>query len=393
MQVYHLLQVLIIHSLAIGPRTHARTATTSSPWVSNESAYPINAPCVAWMCIVKFGPVPLDLAVGNIAVHSVRRPSVVLKKGEIITLAHVANLREAGIEELVVAQLEAGDISEDDAAQRLAAAFAGANIRVQRPFTGRSNLFATCDGLLIADIAALNCVNETDERLTIATLQPWRPVATGEMVATVKVIPFAVPDELLVKVLAHAALRPLQIAAYFPLRVAVISTLLPGLKASVIDKTLRALEKRLASAKAHIVLNLKVEHKTADVAVALTTAAQHSDIVVVFGASAICDRRDVIPAALEGSGGEIEQLGMPVDPGNLLLVGRLRQHKRTVHVLGAPGCARSPKENGFDWVLQRLLAGFEVTSRDIRQMGAGGLLTEIAYRGQARVGPASEAQN
>lgn len=342
---------------------------------------------------MKFGSVPLDDAIGGIVVHSVRSRTVVLKKGEIITAAHVASLRESGFNEIVVAQLEAGDIGEDRAAQRLAAAFAGANIRVQRPFTGRSNLFATCDGLLRVDSAALNEVNEADERLTIATLQAWRPVAAGEMVATVKVIPFAVPDELLVKVVARAAQRPLQVAAYSPLRVAVISTLLPGLKLSVVDKTLRALEKRLAPARAAIVFKLTVAHETAAVAEALARCAQNSDIVVVFGASAISDRRDVIPAALERSGGEIEQLGMPVDPGNLLLVGRLWERKRKVHVLGAPGCARSPKENGFDWVLCRLLAGIEVTSRDIRQMGAGGLLTEIVHRGQLRDGPASELED
>ncbi|WP_204333402.1 hypothetical protein, partial [Proteus mirabilis] len=89
--------------------------------------------------------------------------------------------------------------------------------------------------------------------------------------------------------------------------------------------------------------------------------AEDVDLVLVFGASAIADRRDVIPAALEQAGGEIEHLGMPVDPGNLLMVGRLGE----VPVLGAPGCARSPKENGFDWVLTRLLAGLPVTKADI----------------------------
>ena len=335
---------------------------------------------------MKFGALPIDDAVGGIVVHSVRRRELVLKKGEIITLAHVASLRDAGIDEVVVAQLETGDIDEDDAAQRLASAFAGANIRVQRPFTGRCNLFATCAGLLQVDTAALNGANEVDERLTIATLQAWRQVAAGEMVATVKVIPFAVPEDKLVEVVACAAQRPVRVAAFSALRVGVISTLLPGLKTSVIDKTLHALEQRLAPAGASIVHKLNVAHATTSVAAALEASAPHCDILVVFGASAISDRRDVIPAALERTGGEIEQLGMPVDPGNLLLIGRLWERERRVHVLGAPGCARSPKENGFDWVLNRLLAGIEVTSRDIRHMGAGGLLTEIGRRGQLREG-------
>ena len=42
-----------------------------------------------------------------------------------------------------------------------------------------------------------------------------------------------------------------------------------------------------------------------------------AELVIVFGASAIADRRDVIPAAIERVGGSIEHFGMPVDPGNL----------------------------------------------------------------------------
>jgi molybdenum cofactor cytidylyltransferase len=103
-------------------------------------------------------------------------------------------------------------------------------------------------------------------------------------------------------------------------------------------------------------------------------------LVIVFGASAIADRRDVIPAAITEIGGAIEHFGMPVDPGNLLLIG----NAGGVPVLGAPGCARSPVENGFDWVLMRLLAGLRVNRSDLTGMGVGGLLMEIVTRPQPR---------
>ena len=106
----------------------------------------------------------------------------------------------------------------------------------------------------------------------------------------------------------------------------------------------------------------------------------------MFGASAIADRRDVIPAAVTGIGGEIEHFGMPVDPGNLLLIARAGG----VPVLGAPGCARSPVENGFDWVLMRLLAGIRVTRSELMGMGVGGLLMEIVTRPQPRAKPETE---
>jgi molybdenum cofactor cytidylyltransferase len=80
------------------------------------------------------------------------------------------------------------------------------------------------------------------------------------------------------------------------------------------------------------------------------------------------------------AGGEVRRVGMPVDPGNLLVLGKVG----ATTVIGAPGCARSPKLNGFDWVLDRLLAGLDVGSDDIAAMGVGGLLMEISSRPQPR---------
>jgi molybdenum cofactor cytidylyltransferase len=175
----------------------------------------------------------------------------------------------------------------------------------------------------------------------------------------------------------------LRIAPYTIRRVGVISTLLPGLAPKVIEKTLKVTAERLAPAGASIMAERRVPHDES----ALKAAIQEllglgAELVIVFGASAIADRRDVIPAAISGIGGVIEHFGMPVDPGNLLLIGSAGH----VPVLGAPGCARSPVENGFDWVLMRLLAGSKVTRSELTGMGVGGLLMEIVTRPQPREG-------
>jgi molybdenum cofactor cytidylyltransferase len=166
------------------------------------------------------------------------------------------------------------------------------------------------------------------------------------------------------------------------LRLAVVSTLLPGLKASVIAKTLRVLEARLEPSGATIGKEERVAHEEGSLAAAIERLAPHSEALVIFGASAITDRRDVIPRAIEASGGRVEHFGMPVDPGNLLLLAE----RAGKPIIGAPGCARSPKENGFDWVLDRILADVPITSADIKAMGVGGLLMEIASRPQPRLG-------
>ena len=332
---------------------------------------------------MKFGAVPVAEAVGATAVHSIRQGDFVLKKGTLIGPAEVAALTAAGIKEITVARLEPGDVSEDKAAADIAVAAKGEGVRVNRAFTGRCNLFAEHAGILVVDRDAIDALNRIDEAVTVATLPAYKPVVEGEMVATVKIIPFAVAGAARDKAVVEAATaKPvIRIAPYKIRKIGVVSTLLPGLSPKVIEKTLKITAARIAPAGASIVAERRVAHEQRALAKAIDEVLEAgAEAVIVFGASAIADRRDVIPAAIEAVGGEIEHFGMPVDPGNLMLIGTLHGHP----VLGAPGCARSPKENGFDWVLMRLLAGLPVTRQDITGMGVGGLLMEIVTRPQPR---------
>ena len=338
---------------------------------------------------MKFGSVPVADALGATAVHSIRQGEFVLKKGTLIGPAQVATLTAAGIKEITVARLDSGDVSEDQAAAEIAAAIKGEGARTDRAFTGRCNLFAERAGILVIDKETIDALNRVDEAITVATLPAYKPVVEGEMVATVKIIPFAVAGTARDQAVAAAGrARPVvRVAPYKVRKIGIVSTLLPGLSPKVIEKTLKITAARIAPADASIIAERRVPHEQAALARAIDDVLKAgAELVIVFGASAIADRRDVIPAAVEAVGGEIEQFGMPVDPGNLMLIGRLRGQA----VLGAPGCARSPKENGFDWVLMRLLAGLPVTREDITGMGVGGLLMEIVTRPQPREEPAAE---
>jgi molybdenum cofactor cytidylyltransferase len=335
---------------------------------------------------MKFGPVPLREAEGGIAVHSIRKSGLVLKKGTRIGQAEIAALEAAGIAELTVARLEPDDVPEDTAAGEIAAAIAGEGVHVERAFTGRANLFAESAGVLVVDRAAVDALNRVEDSITLATLPAFAPVGAGKMIATVKIIPFAVSQAARDAALAAAAkATPLvRVAPYRVRRLGIVSTVLPGLADKVIEKTLRITAERIAPAGARIVAERRVPHETAALAAAIQEVLDAgAELVIVFGASAIADTRDVIPAAIEAVGGEIGHFGMPVDPGNLLLIAQAQGRP----VLGAPGCARSPKENGFDWVLMRLLAGLEVSREDIIAMGVGGLLMEIVTRPQPREAP------
>ena len=332
---------------------------------------------------MKFGSVPIAEAVGGTAVHSIRQGDFVLKKGTLIGPAEVAALKTAGVKEITVARLDPGDVSEDQAAADIAAAIAGEGVRIDRAFTGRCNLFAESAGVLVVDRDAVDALNRIDEAVTLATLSAYKPVVEGEMIATVKIIPFAVAKAARDQAMAAAAkAKPvIRVAPYKLRKIGVVSTLLPGLAPKVIEKTLKITTARTAPAGATIIAEKRVPHDQAALARAIDELLKAgAELVIVFGASAIADRRDVIPAAIEAVGGDIEHFGMPVDPGNLMLIGKARGQP----VLGAPGCARSPKENGFDWILMRLLAGLSVTRADVTGMGVGGLLMEIVTRPQPR---------
>jgi molybdenum cofactor cytidylyltransferase len=335
---------------------------------------------------MKFGPTPLVDAEGAIAAHSVRHASGVVKKGTRLTAELIARLKAEGVVEVVAARLEPGDLHEDEAARRVAELLKGSHIRIDVAGTGRCNLYAVEGGLLVVERAAIDALNRLDPGLTVATLDEFRPVEAGRMVATVKIIPFSVPSRAVEEASVLAKTPVLSVAPWRPLKVGLAATMLPGLKPKVMDKTRSVLEERLKPAGATLIDELRVSHTAPALAEALARLRDEgAELLIAFGASAITDAADVIPAAIEAAGGTIEHLGMPVDPGNLMLIGTLDGRP----VLGAPGCARSPAENGFDWVLNRLLAGLEVTPEAITGMGVGGLLMEIVSRPHLRE-PAEE---
>jgi molybdenum cofactor cytidylyltransferase len=330
---------------------------------------------------MRFGTFPLGEAEGAILVHSLRAGGRLFKKGRVLAKADLEALAAAGHDQVTAARLEPGDVPEDIAATRVARAFAGEGLRLSAAFTGRTNLYAEKSGVVVLDPAGIDRVNGIDEAVTVATLSPYSVVAPGEMVATVKIIPYAAPEWAVAAATVAARASPIRVAPFEPKRVALISTQLPGQKPSLLDKNRSALEERLAPLGGTLVFERRTPHDAGAVADALKSAeAQAPELLFVFGASAITDRRDVIPAGIVAAGGEVSHFGMPVDPGNLLLLGEL--HGRPV--VGLPSCARSPKVNGFDFVLQRLFAGLPVTGKEVMRMGVGGLLQEIPSRPQPR---------
>jgi molybdenum cofactor cytidylyltransferase len=331
---------------------------------------------------MKFGPISIHTAAGTILAHGVKHVGGVLKKGRVLSAADIELLASQGITEIITAQLEVDDVPEDIAAFRVAIAAPGVNIKTQQAFTGRANLHSSAHGVVEIDVDRVRALNHLHESLTLATLDNYSVVTAKQMVATIKVIPFATPRHVLEKAMAIIGTTPLaNVRAFTPKAAGLVITQLLHSKPQLVAKSETAMRERLSALGSSISSVIVCDHTQSAIRNAISNLhTQNCDPILVFGASAIVDRSDVIPAGLVEAGGDVVHLGMPVDPGNLMMLGTLGH----VPVIGVPSCARSPKTNGFDWVLERIVAGINVTSAQIMDMGAGGLLAEISSRPSPR---------
>ena len=326
---------------------------------------------------MKFGPVPLTEAEGAILAHSLVLQDGPLKKGTRLGSAEIARATGSGLSEVIAARFEMGDMSEDDAAAAVGECLSAEGLKLGPVFTGRVNLIAEAAGVVRIDTAAIDAMNAIDEGLTIATLPDLCRVEADQLVATVKVIPYGLPEAPVRAGIAALGGAPIRLAPFRGGTARLILTRTPGFKESLLAKGEEIVRSRV-EALGYILTDVQtVAHAEAEIAAALDGDA---DLTLILGASATSDRHDVAPAAVVDAGGRIERFGMPVDPGNLLFLGELRGKP----VVGLPGCARSPALNGVDWVLERLAAGIPVTGPDIAAMGVGGLLKEMQGRPQPR---------
>lgn len=332
---------------------------------------------------MEFGEVAIDEAEGAILAHSLRLEAKTLKKGTVLGPGDLEILRGAGYARVVAARLAPGDVGEDDAANRLARAMVGDAVTAGAAFTGRANLYAESAGVVVYDPARLDAFNLVDESVTLALVPQYQAVEPGQMIGTLKIIAFGVPEDtvLLTEAIARRDTPMVRVALYRPTRVGLVQSRLPGTKESVLDSTLEVTRTRLHPMGSEVCHEARCEHSATAIAKAIEATLQNgAQMVLVSGASAVVDRRDVVPAGIVAAGGTVTHFGMPVDPGNLMLMARIGD----ATVIGLPGCARSPKLNGFDWVLQRSIARLPVGPQEVMRMGGGGLLKDIPSRPMPR---------
>jgi molybdenum cofactor cytidylyltransferase len=345
---------------------------------------------------MKFEPVPLSEAKGKILGHNIAGANGqrLLRKGKPLTDADLENLRALGRTSVYIARLAEDDVDENTAARRIAEAVRGPGLHIPGVSSGRANLLSNEAGLLRVDVERLAQLNACDG-LTLATLRTHSPVHARQIVGTIKIIPYALPESTLSAVEGiTAGSRQIVRVDAMPSRSA--GMILSG-SASIHQRLVSdfaplrdRIEKLGSSVNRTDFVALDDEADEAALADMLKQQLASGIRLILFaGETAIMDAQDIVPRAVVRAGGYVESVGAPVDPGNLLMLAYLND----VPVVGAPGCARSKKTNIVDWILPRLLAGDRLTRRDIIELGHGGLLQDVPERGMPRAATVSHSQD
>ena len=318
---------------------------------------------------MKFACIPPEEAVGALLAHTLRVEGANFRKGRPLTGEDAQALRRAGVDRVMAVRLGGGDLDENSAAAMLAARLAGGGVRCSAPSNGRVKLYAESSGLVRIDEERIHEINALGENAALATLAPMTKVDARQVVATLKVVPLALGSGAVAEL--RRSFRPtLSVAAFRTLRIGLVQTRFAGTKAALLDKTSAVTKSRVESLGGSVVAELRCAHDEAAVTeVVLRLLRSKIDVLLMIGASATVDRRDCIPRGIEGAGGELLRLGMPVDPGHLTLLAR----SGDLPILVAPGSARSSRHSSFDLLLQRLAAGMEVQADGITALGVGGL--------------------
>src|ERR1700694_5729871 len=211
---------------------------------------------------------------GRVLVHDLGPD---LRKGTVLGGRHLDRVRQA--REVHLVELEPGDLHEDEAARRLAAALVGPGLEAQPPVQSQARLIAQHRGLVRVRADLVDAINALGY-ISVFTLMDGQAVVEGEEVAGCKVTPVAVPGSLIEEAekISREQGPVIELLTFRPLKTFVVAT------------------ERLKPLGAELVL---------------------------FAGPSAIDPLDPAYAELTRAGGLLLQLGAPMHPGSMLWLGRL----------------------------------------------------------------------
>jgi molybdenum cofactor cytidylyltransferase len=307
---------------------------------------------------------------GRVLVHDLGPD---LRKGTVLSAQNLDRVRQAA--EVHLVELEAGDVHEDEAARRLAAALSCPGLEAQPPVQSQARLIAARRGLVRVRGELVDAINGLGH-ISVFTLMDGQAVAEGEEVAGCKVTPVAVPGHLIeaVERIAREEGPVVRLLTFRPLRTFVVAT--ERLKPKARELFRAAVTSKLGWYGAQVLAVREVARTSEAVAATYREAvAMDAELVLFAGASAI-DPLDPAYAELAGAGGELLQLGAPMHPGSMLWLARLRG----AAVVGVASCAGFGRSSSLDLLLPFVFAYGRADAGDLLRLGHGGLIESGAGR-------------
>jgi molybdenum cofactor synthesis domain-containing protein len=300
-----------------------------------------------------------------------------LLRGHVVREEDIEHLLRLGKEQLYVWEDEGnGEVHEDDAARRMAKAFAGPGITYGEPREGRINFKAARRGLFSINLELLDRVNSIPH-VTLATAHSLQAVNKGRALAGTRVIPLTVPETTVraVEECCKGAYAPLlSVLPYKRRRVAIVTTGSEVFEGRIKDGFGPVLRAKFKDWGSVIHSQRIVPDQTEVTAEAILGAIKAgADMVCVTGGMSV-DPDDKTPAAIRAVGCEVVTYGAPVFPGAMFMLG----YKDLVPVLGLPGCVMFHRASIFDLIVPRILAGMRICSRDIARLAHGGFCEACA---------------
>ena len=328
-----------------------------------------------------FGEVKTELSLNGILSSSVEviedKHKIKFSKGTIISKNLIELLLKNNVEYITCAMLDVDEIDENTAVYEISKKIINSKnsyIKIQDTKHGRCNLISNVNGIISFLPDQLFSINSITNDIGISSLKAFSKVKKNQVVVSIKAIPFGIKRKYLQNII-NVSKDCFKILPFQKKVVHLIQTTNQNTSAKILEKTLKVTKDRLSSCGINQVVEKKCFHEIQSISLQLNKSInENAEIILIFGISAICDINDVIPKAIKESNGEILRLGMPVEPGNLMLLAEIKFSKKNISVIGMPACARSKKENGVDWVLWRKLCDLKISSDDINHMGNGGLL-------------------
>jgi molybdenum cofactor cytidylyltransferase len=323
---------------------------------------------------MKAQTIEIQECTGRVLSSPIFRPGgkKLMAKGHILREEDIRVLQSEGMERIWVAELEEGEISEDEAVCAVAGEVACGSYEIQLAAGGRANLIATDNCCVLVDDDLLRQVNCTCGAV-IATMINFSYAMAGQRIATIKSAPFAVAKsdfEGLIAMLRERGpilqARPMQNPA-----VAVLySDPVNGDRAKVLFESVmrQKLERFGVRSHASLAVLENEEHVSRGMQHLLRS---HPAVVLVASTTAPAGPGDVVGVAMEKIGCKLERFLAPVEPGSLLLMG----YKDDIPVMSAPGCFRSLKPNVIDLMLPPMMARYRVSTWEVACLGHGGLLS------------------